>query len=445
MLVGGGAFTAQAQARASFSLEPVSAPTSRPYFVLRSAPGGTESGLIRVVNTGDTPGVASLYPVDATTGQTSGAVYLARDQPRRDVGRWLKLAAPRVSLAPGQSRNVGFQVQVPPGVGGVQHLGGIVAENAELRRGRRERSGRGRFQINVRSLTVLAVQVDVPGARAEQMSIGNVRAGGSQGGYQAVLVHLDDRSNVLLKPSISVQIKNASGTTLQNFKQKLDTFVPNTAIDFPVPVRRRALPAGDYTATIALTFAGRTIRATRKFTISGRDLRQVFGDKAPQVGGPRSSGTSYLPWILLAIVVLGAAIGIGWRRRGRPGPAQGSPQAPRGPQVPQAPVELRDDEIRLLLAELDEPGPKWLLAQVADGVVAGRGSSAAQIRERSSRDMSAEELAQWSRGIAAAARRIGIAPPFQEVEVPGFGVVYQMSPAVAQRLQDELSAPAGAR
>ena len=317
MLVGGGAFTAQAQARASFSLEPVSAPTSRPYFVLRSAPGGTESGLIRVVNTGDTPGVASLYPVDATTGQTSGAVYLARDQPRRDVGRWLKLAAPRVSLAPGQSRNVGFQVQVPPGVGGVQHLGGIVAENAELRRGRRERSGRGRFQINVRSLTVLAVQVDVPGARAEQMSIGNVRAGGSQGGYQAVLVHLDDRSNVLLKPSISVQIKNASGTTLQNFKQKLDTFVPNTAIDFPVPVRRRALPAGDYTATIALTFAGRTIRATRKFTISGRDLRQVFGDKAPQVGGPRSSGTSYLPWILLAIVVLGAAIGIGWRRRGR--------------------------------------------------------------------------------------------------------------------------------
>ena len=53
---------------------------------------------IRVVNTGGRTGTAYLYPVDATTGQTSGAVYLSRQSPRHDVGAWITLARSTVTL-----------------------------------------------------------------------------------------------------------------------------------------------------------------------------------------------------------------------------------------------------------------------------------------------------------------------------------------------------------
>src|SRR5437588_3717392 len=58
-------------AGATFSITPVG---RAPYFIFSSPPGAVVHGAVRVVNVSSVPGQASLYAVDATTGQTSGAV-----------------------------------------------------------------------------------------------------------------------------------------------------------------------------------------------------------------------------------------------------------------------------------------------------------------------------------------------------------------------------------
>src|SRR2546421_8936857 len=77
---------------ASFALKPLkydpALTATKSYFVLSNHPGDVIHDQIRVVNTGGKSGTAYLYPVDATTGQTSGAVYLSRQSLRHDVGYW---------------------------------------------------------------------------------------------------------------------------------------------------------------------------------------------------------------------------------------------------------------------------------------------------------------------------------------------------------------------
>src|SRR6266571_4865039 len=102
---------------ASFGLQPVlydpTNPVTKSYFIFNTKFGTIENSRVRVTNTGTARGTVSLYPVDATTAQTSGAVYLNQNDPRRDVGAWITLGAQQLTLNPGQSQVVPFQVAIP--------------------------------------------------------------------------------------------------------------------------------------------------------------------------------------------------------------------------------------------------------------------------------------------------------------------------------------------
>jgi len=283
----------------TFSLSPIDAPAGRAYFVYESKAGKTLSGHLRVLNTGDAAGPVSIYAVDATTGQTSGAVYRSRQAARGEVGRWIHLAKRPLSLAPGEAAEVAFRVRVPRGTDAGEHLGGIVAENGTLRRGKTVSRKKGRFKINVRGLAVVAVQVNVPGPRVHELGIEGVKSGGSQGGNQAVLVGLRNDGNTMVKPTLTVKVKDGD-RVVQERKVKLDTFLPHTRIDYPVPVRKKALGSGSYSASVALDDGhGHVIRADRDFEVSSEQVKQVFGEDSPLAQESDRSLSSYLPWALL--------------------------------------------------------------------------------------------------------------------------------------------------
>ena len=86
-----------ARGEASFALKPLkydpALTATKSYFILDAKPGDVIHDQIRVVNTGGRTGTAYLYAVDATTGQTSGAVYLSR----RFSQSWCPARASRAS------------------------------------------------------------------------------------------------------------------------------------------------------------------------------------------------------------------------------------------------------------------------------------------------------------------------------------------------------------
>lgn len=262
--------------RAQFGLRPVYAnvatAASQGFFILDARPGAViaEDG-VRVTNAGDAEGSVRLYSVDGTTAAASGAVYRNEQEPREDVGAWMTLGARELTLKPGESQVVPLTVTIPADPRPGQHLGGIVAENATIAEG--QSSG---LQVNVKSLTIIAMQITLPGPTIEHVTASGVTSGGTDG-HQQLLLGLRNDGTVMLKPTGTLHVKDARGQQIQTLAFTMDTFIPQTSIDYPVAVEKQALDAGDYEATITLTYGnGQESHATLPFTISPAQVAQVF-------------------------------------------------------------------------------------------------------------------------------------------------------------------------
>ncbi|HEX5501164.1 MAG TPA: DUF916 domain-containing protein [Thermomicrobiales bacterium] len=331
-----GAARAASAGGPAFGLQPVTydpaRPESRSYFVFDARPGATVTSRVRVVNTGDAAGAVRLYAVDAATGQTGGTVFRAREDPRQDAGAWIALDAQELTLQPGEGHVVAFTVTVPADAGPGQHVGGIVAENATARTSAAPPAApagaaQAGLQVTIRNLTILAVQVDLPGVPVERVDVIGVRAGGA-GGYQTLLLGLRNSGTMMLKPTGTLTVSDAAGQPIQTVPLALDTFLPRTAIDYPVALRR-ALGAGDYHVAVALTYGdGQTTTAERALTVTAAQVAQVFPPAAPLAPPPGVAPAPIPPWAPFAgglgVVLLALGLLLGgtalWGRR-RPAPA----------------------------------------------------------------------------------------------------------------------------
>jgi hypothetical protein len=311
-----GATSAQAATGdASFALKPITydpaLAATKSYFVLVTRPGTLITDHVRVVNTGHRMGTAYLYSVDATTGQTSGAVYLSKQSPRRDVGAWIRLARSSITLAPGASAIVPFTIQVPHGARTGDHLGGIVAENASVTRS----SGKGSLQIRIKHLTIVAVELQLPGRLVGTVDVSRVKPGGEHG-YQYVYLHLLSPGTIMIKPAGSLLVENTQGQKVAQRRFQLDTFLPHTEIDYPVLLSHQALKPGRYRATVNLhTSQSRVLgygkatappfNITRRFgfVVSSREQTKVYSGAAA-VGPTTRAGGSTNRLLVATVVVL---------------------------------------------------------------------------------------------------------------------------------------------
>ncbi len=286
------------------------------YFVAVAHSGDTFTNSVRVRNLGTHTGTALLYAVDATTGQTSGAVYLDRSKPRPGVGSWVRLGVDSVTLAPGESRVVPITVHVPAGAAPGDHLGGIVAENAEVQ----SSAGKGALQIRVRHLTIAAVLVQVPGPAAASVALTGARAGGEHG-YQYVYLRLRSTGTLATKPQGRLEVFDASGKRVASRTFRLDTVVPRTVIDYPVLLPRLALPAGAYRADVQLRYAAavigyrrlagpqRIVRRSFDFAVSQKQYGAVFKGTRPALTPSRSASSSSSPAPLILLAAAAALLG----------------------------------------------------------------------------------------------------------------------------------------
>jgi hypothetical protein len=292
----------------TFALKPAS-PAKLGYFVLQGRPGATIRGKVRVINVGSEAGRTNLYAVDATTGQTSGVVYRSRQEPRRSVGEWTSLGTGTIQLGPGQSRVVPFSVRVPHGVPPGQHLGGIVAQRSTSTSssGSADQGADGTFKVRIQALSVIALQVNLPGPQRVKMALSGIKVG-NQPGQQSLLLGIANAGNVLLKGDGSLKVANHGGRLVKSQSFNLDTFVPETHVDFPVYIRGEALRPGRYRGTVTISYRDRRLTRTFPFAISKADTKQVFGSQAAQISPSSSSGGGETAlYVLAGISVLSAA------------------------------------------------------------------------------------------------------------------------------------------
>jgi len=300
---------ARADSGPVFTLAPVTydpaLPQTQSYFVLNTEPGATIHSQVRVINTGSVGGTARLYPVDGATGQTSGIVFLNREDPRQSAGAWLDPPLQTLVLDPGESRVAEFSVRIPADAQAGQHVAGLAVEDASPAQGGPGAADgqKAGFSVTVLSRAVVAVQVNLPGPAVEQLEARSITPAGGAG-YQQLLLKLQNDGNTMLKPSGSLQVTDGKGRTLQSLTLKLDTLLPQTSIDYPVAVQNQAVGAGDYHAALTLDYGqGKELRANLPLHISSAAAAQVF--QAPKPLAPAGAqGTSVVARALDSAILL---------------------------------------------------------------------------------------------------------------------------------------------
>jgi hypothetical protein len=304
----GSSITHAATGSASFGLQPTTYDpgnlSTKSYFIFNARAGTTVHSVVRVINNGTAAGTASLYPVDATTGQTSGVVFRTQNDVQSNVGSWLSLATQHVTLAPGQSQLVPFQFTIPSTGNAGQHLGGIVVQNATPQRSTLKHE----LQVTVQNLAIIAVQINLPGLTSEQLSATGIQAGGTNN-YQNLQLKLSNTGTMMVKGNGSLHITDTNGALVQTMPIALDTILPDTSITYPVFVQKKVLPAGDYQASLVLQYGhGKTLNYSTKFTISQQQVSQVFSSTPLQAPSPSSTLMNAMPLWQIIVVALAAII-----------------------------------------------------------------------------------------------------------------------------------------
>ena len=277
----------------------------RGYFVYPLAADTTGTGAVIVSNVGTASGTVKLFTTDATTGRTTGTVYETGKTPTR-AGSWITLDSTAVTLAPGAHRQVGFTVHVPPGTPPGEWVGGIVAEASHQVAASKPHQ-KANVQIKIRDLTIVAVEAKVPGAKVVDFGIGTVTTGG-RGGFQQLFVHFASRGNVLLKPTGRILVFDSNNKLVETLPFTMDTFLPRTAIDYPL-LLKTALRSGDYRAAITLRVPGvKAFTATRPFSVSQANVKEVFTSASPTQSTSSGSSSSSTILAVIAAVAIGALI-----------------------------------------------------------------------------------------------------------------------------------------
>jgi hypothetical protein len=116
----------------------------------------------------------------------------------------------------------------------------------------------------------------------------------------------------MLKPSGTLQVTDAQGHVVENVSLKLDTFLPQTAIHYPVAITGPALGVGEYQATLNLTYGqSQTLHYRTKFTITQQQLTEVFSSNKTQAPTAPGAGFAGMPlWQL--VLVAGGALALLW-------------------------------------------------------------------------------------------------------------------------------------
>lgn len=296
--------TAGAEGGASFTLLPPGA-ARLGYFVFAAGAGGTRHGTVVVTNTGSAAGSVRLSTADATTAPTTGTSYRTAAAPTA-AGAWISLDVRSIALAPTRKARVTFTVSVPRRTPPGQYVGGIVAATS-----------RAAGRESVRDLSIVAVQVNVPGATVHRFAVGPP-AFSSGRSTQELRFAVANQGNVIERPSGTVAVESSAGRAVETVPFQMGTFLPHTDVRYAVPLRS-ALGAGAYRATVALRFAGGTRSASARGTfrvVSGPAKPAATtvpaptspaerGTTPPPFAMPPSSGA--FPWLWVG-VGLGVAL-----------------------------------------------------------------------------------------------------------------------------------------
>ena len=106
-------------------------PRTQSIFIFTMDEGKEQRDAVLVSNNSDTEQTIELYAVDGIVTNTGAYTCAQQSEAKQDVGSWVKLEESTVTLAPGESEEVGFSIAAPDGSDVGEHNGCLVFQTQD--------------------------------------------------------------------------------------------------------------------------------------------------------------------------------------------------------------------------------------------------------------------------------------------------------------------------
>ena len=288
---------------------------------LRSAPGRTVRGAVVVRNVAGRPIVLRLQPADIANATNGNADYITAR--RSAAGRWVKLAATTVRLAPKASRRIRFSVHIPAGTRGASHYAGIVAfDAADLTVAARDRKRKGTsFTISRITRQALPITLRLPGPLTRKLRLRSVKIKVEPAGAGLILGLRPGGTVLTQSAPVKLRVSRGARTILRH-SSTLGQLFPGDDLDFRIPWTGRPTE-GSYVVRGVIRPKGAApvyINQTVRFTVAkAKELKRET--PVAQAAPADDAGLPMWVWLALtgaAVLLLTLSLAL-WRlaRRGR--------------------------------------------------------------------------------------------------------------------------------
>jgi len=241
-----------------------------------------------------------LDPVDALTTNTFGSAY-SLGGPTHGVTSWTTLSSRRVTLPPHGQTNVTVAATIPGSATPGDYLSGIAVEALGQVNSSQSKHG---IAIGEIDRYAIGLELSVPGPRSPLIRFTGARVvrDPSQLTFQLLA---SNSGNVILKNVHGSATVSRSGHVVAQLPLGPGTFVTGTSIAYPVGAPNQEPTVGtQYRVQATLYYAG---------GVAHLDTGVSFGHAAAVVqqryegsgASSSSASSSILPWVALAIVLLG--------------------------------------------------------------------------------------------------------------------------------------------
>jgi hypothetical protein len=217
------------------------------------------------------------------------------------TGRWLRLSAGRLQLAPDTSRQVAYSVSVPRAAAGGSHYGGIVAINAadfSAAAARRRAKGR-KFSFYLVSRQALPLTIHLPGRLSRSLSLRSVKLIVAPIGAGLVLgllpggSELTEQAQVRLRALRSERVIFTSTSTLGQL-------FPGDSLNYRVPWPGRPSEGTYHIVGTIRPQGAATIDVNKMIRFTGALATRLVRDTAPAT---QQAAPGTPEWMLVALGV----------------------------------------------------------------------------------------------------------------------------------------------
>ena len=270
---------------------------------LSATPGATLRGAVTVRNVSRKPITVRLQRADIRNATNGNADFVTVGVSQ--TGRWLRLSATTIRLAPKTSRRVTYTVRVPKNARGASHYAGIVAVDAAEIAAAAPRKDAGAstktgFRFSRINRQALPITIRLPGPLTRKLTLRSVKLVVEPAGAGLVLGLRPGGTVFTASAPVKLRVSRGTGTILRH-SSTLGQLFPDDNFDFRIPWVGRPTE-GDYLVRGVIRPKGAApvyINQTVKFTPAKvkelpRETPPVAGEAAPEPSGLPS-------WVWLAL------------------------------------------------------------------------------------------------------------------------------------------------